>query len=397
MSKSILVIGDSMSLAHATRAMVLARRLANEGAKVSYATGPAHQALARQEGFEPLEVYCVPPERAHAAIRRGSHIFDRPTLRRYVESDLALLRRERPDLVIGDMRLSLNISAELANVEHWSIVSGYLTRYYAAPQSPPRTFPAVRLLGDRISRAIFPALKALTLRYYAASFRRYRKELGLTPVADIFDVIASPHRNLIADLPGFIPCTRLPPHFAYVGPLVWEPDVPDPEWLGRLRADLPTAYVTMGSTGDPKDLSRILAALRDAGWQVMATIGQHDKAPDGVHAVGLARGSSLLRRSQVAVCHGGSGTIYQAIGAGVPIVGVATFHDQEINLERVEAMRWGVALDPVGWRESDLLVAMERVTTTEYLAAVAAGQEEIQAFVREAGQRPLLSIASGAS
>ncbi|MCU0502295.1 MAG: hypothetical protein MUC51_11110, partial [Anaerolineae bacterium] len=194
---------------------------------------------------------------------------------------------------------------------HWSIVSGYLTRYYAAPQTPPRTFPAVRLLGDRISRAIFPALKALTLRYYAASFRRYRKELGLTPVADIFDVIASPHRNLIADLPGFIPCTRLPPHFAYVGPLVWEPDVPDPEWLGRLRADLPTAYVTMGSTGDPKDLSRILAALRDAGWQVMATIGQHDKAPDGVHAVGLARGSSLLRRSQVAVCHGGSGTIYR--------------------------------------------------------------------------------------
>ncbi len=56
-----------------------------------------------------------------------------------------------------------------------------------------------------------------------------------------------------------------------------------------------------------------------------------------------------------------------------------------------------MALDPVGWRESDLLVAMERVTTTEYLAAVAAGQEEIQAFVREAVQRPLLSIASGAS
>ncbi|MBK7082388.1 MAG: hypothetical protein IPH55_17235 [Betaproteobacteria bacterium] len=258
MSTRILVIGDSMSLAHATRAMVLARRLAKEGAEVSYATGPAHQALARQEGFEPLEVYCVPPDRAHAAIRRGSHIFDRPTLRRYVESDLEVLRRERADLVIGDMRLSLNISAEVANVEHWSIVSGYLTHHYVAPPSPPRTFPAVRLLGDRISRAIFPTLKALTLRYYAANFRQCRKELGLKPVGDIFDVIASPHRNLIADLPGFIPCARLPPHCEYVGPLVWEPDVPDHEWLEQLRPDIPTAYVTMGGTGDPKDLGRIL-------------------------------------------------------------------------------------------------------------------------------------------
>ena len=150
MPRRVVVIGDSMSLAHATRAMVVARRLAKEGAKVSYATGPAHQALARQEGFEPLEVYCVPPERAHAAIRRGSHIFDRPTLRRYVESDLEVLRRERPDLVIGDMRLSLNISADVASVEHWSIVSGYLTHYYVAPQSQPRTFPAVSLLGVRI-------------------------------------------------------------------------------------------------------------------------------------------------------------------------------------------------------------------------------------------------------
>ncbi|MBK7082387.1 MAG: hypothetical protein IPH55_17230 [Betaproteobacteria bacterium] len=78
----------------------------------------------------------------------------------------------------------------------------------------------------------------------------------------------------------------------------------------------------------------------------------------------LARGSSLLRHSHVVVCHGGSGTIYQAIAAGVPVIGIATFHDQEINLERVEAMHWGVALDPMGWRESDLLAAIERSAIT---------------------------------
>ena len=53
-----------MSLAHVARAMVLARRLSNEGHRVTFATGAHHQKLAGQEGFDPLLVHCVPPERA---------------------------------------------------------------------------------------------------------------------------------------------------------------------------------------------------------------------------------------------------------------------------------------------------------------------------------------------
>lgn len=54
----------------------------------------------------------------------------------------------------------------------------------------------------------------------------------------------------------------------------------------------------------------------------MATMGRHGEAPEGIHAVSLARGSSLLRHSHVVVCHGGSGTIYQVIAAGVPVIGI---------------------------------------------------------------------------
>lgn len=392
MPKRVLVIGDSMSLAHVARAIVVAHRLEEEGAIIVFATGAAHQALARKENFDVREVFCVAPEFAHAAIRRGSHIFDYETLKRYVESDLALFREVQPDLVIGDMRLSLNISAELAGIEYWSILSGYLTRYYNAMQSPPKTFPAMRLLGDRISHGIFPFLKSLILRYYAINFRRYRRQLGLDSINDILDVIASPYRNLIADLPRFIPCSSLPPHFEYIGPLIWEPNLPDPEWLDRLHSDAPTVYVSMGSTGDQNDLRRILICLRDAGWQVMTTTGPHGKAPPGVFAATFARGSSLLRRSQLLICHGGSGTIYQAISEGVPIIGIATFHDQEINLERAQALRWGIALDPIDWREADLFEAIRCVFTTEYQTTVTNSQSEIRLFIQEAKKKPLLSF-----
>lgn len=390
MPKRILVIGDSMSLAHVGRAIVVAKRLVEEGAEVVFATGPAHQELARLEGFEAREVFCVPPEYAHAAIRKGSHIFDLVTLKRYVNSDLALIRSVRPELIIGDMRLSLNISAELAGIEYWSILSGYLTRYYAAPQSPPRTFPATRLLGDRISRSIFPALKALILRYYAFNFGRYRRSLGLKPVKDIRDVIASPHRNLIADLPSFIPCENLPHHFRYIGPLIWEPDLPDPEWLSQIRTDMPTVYISMGSTGDATYFQQAVLTMHEAGWQVLTTTREAVPSAPHIYTSPLARGSSLLQHSQLLICHGGSGTIYQAISEGVPVVGIATFHDQEINLERVCAQNWGMALDPLGWKSSDLLAAAAATSGAEYRKSISSAQQEIRNYIQESRKTPLL-------
>jgi UDP:flavonoid glycosyltransferase YjiC (YdhE family) len=391
MAKRVLVIGDSMSLAHATRAMLIAHRLKNEGAEVVFATGAAHQKLAIQEGFDPREVYCVSPERAHAAIRRGSHIFDRQMLERYVQSDLSLFESVQPDLVIGDMRLSLNISAEVARIEYWSVLNGYLTKYYAAWRRPPKTLPGMRYLGQRLGTTVLPAIEAFMIRYYAMHFRRYRKALGLSPIDDIYDVIASPHRNLIADLPDLIPCANLPSHFEYIGPLVWEPNVAEPEWMNELRDDVPTAYVSMGSTGDVRDLRRVLTAMRDAGFQVLATMGPHGKAPSGVFSTAFARGSSLLRKSQVLVCHGGSGTIYQSITEGVPIIGIATFHDQELNLERAEALRWGIVLDPLAWREQDLLAAISRVQTNTYQNAIACGQELVKASIEASKRKSLLA------
>ncbi len=388
--RSVLVIGDSMSIAHVARAMVVARRLQEEGHRVEFATGAVHQELARQEGFEPHEIDCVRPEAALAAIRRGSHIFDYDTVRRYVDSDLSLIGHVNPELIIGDFRLSLNISAELAGVEHWSIVSGYMTRYYSAPETPPETFPIVRLLGQRVSRLLFPLLKRQTLRAFARQFNRYRRKLGLRPIRDVFDAIASRHRNLIADLPEYAPCADLPREFEYVGPLLWEPRVNTPEWLDRLDPERPTVYVTMGSTGAERDFERVLSLLR-GDWQVMTTTGRHvHAAPAGVYAVPYARGSELLRRSDAVVCHGGSLTVYQAVSEGVPVVGIPTFHDQELNLDRVEALTWGVQLRPGAWRGKDLCAALERVRQPDIQAGVSRGREQIRRAINESESRRLV-------
>ncbi|MGH7140614.1 MAG: nucleotide disphospho-sugar-binding domain-containing protein [Pirellulales bacterium] len=357
----VLVIGDSISLAHVGRAMVAARLLESAGCKVTFATGPTHQALARQEGFEPCEIDCVPPERAIAAIRRGSHIFDLETIDRYVAADLALIEDVAPDWIVADFRLSLNISCELARMPYWNILNGYMTHYYSAPQEPPQTFPLTRLLGLRLTRRFFPALKRQALRYYAYHFNRSRTRRGLKLAGDILQVMESPHGNLIADLPEFIPCANLPQHFRYIGPLIWEPNVPEPEWLDRLDAERPCVYATMGSTGEGGMFRRALDALAEAGYQVLTTTaGQVEDLPRGVFAAKYAPGSALARRSVATVCHGGSLTIYQSLAEGVPVVAIPTFHDQETNAERLTASGLGAALHPRRWTAEDLVAAVGR-------------------------------------
>jgi UDP:flavonoid glycosyltransferase YjiC (YdhE family) len=368
-STHLLVIGDGMSLAHVGRALVAARRLAEAGYKITFATSAHFKDFAVAEGWEPEDIYCVDPKAALAAIRRGSHIFNMATLKRYVASDIALIERVQPDAIVADMRMSLNVAGPLTGTPYYNILNAYFTRYYAGLERPPRTFPLVRLLGQNLSQAMFPLLKRMTLKYYAYNFGRYRKTLGLEPVRDVFDVIASPHGNLIADLPELMPCRDLPSHFKYVGPLIWEPHTAPPDWLGRIDPDRQTAYVTMGSTGGPSVFRRVLETLVDAGYQVLTTTGgQVPSIPDGVLATEYAPGSELLKRSHVTICHGGSLTIYQALSYGVPVVGVPTFHDQEYNLGQLERCGLGVELSPGRWRRQELLELVNRALPTRFHA-----------------------------
>jgi UDP:flavonoid glycosyltransferase YjiC (YdhE family) len=48
--------------------------------------------------------------------------------------------------------------------------------------------------------------------------------------------------------------------------------------------------------------------------------------------------------SDVVVCHGGSGTIYQALSQGVPVVGLVTNPDQMLVMRGVEAAGAGLGL-----------------------------------------------------
>ena len=55
-------------------------------------------------------------------------------------------------------------------------------------------------------------------------------------------------------------------------------------------------------------------------------------------------GDLVMEESDLVVCHGGNGTIYQALNHGKPIIGIPTIPDQRFNMQRVEALGVGQSL-----------------------------------------------------
>jgi UDP:flavonoid glycosyltransferase YjiC (YdhE family) len=150
-------------------------------------------------------------------------------------------------------------------------------------------------------------------------------------------------------------------------------------------------YVTLGSTGDETKLIKVLVALREAGYQVLATTGGRVRGvPREIFSCDYAPGSTLLRRSQAVICHGGSLTVYQAINEGVPVVGLPTFHDQETNMDRVKALGWGVEVGPVRWNAGQLVEAVRTVTRERIQSQVRAGQKRLKRALAEFESEPLI-------
>jgi len=128
---------------------------------------------------------------------------------------------------------------------------------------------------------------------------------------------------------------------------------PLPDWWEGDKA--PLIYVTFGTVtgGLPIAPAIYRAALEAVGGlpaRVLLTIGRTaDKAllgpiPANVHVEAWVPQDDVLAEAAVVVCHGGSGTTFGALAAGVPLVIVPMFADQPVNARLVSTAGAGLVV-----------------------------------------------------
>jgi UDP:flavonoid glycosyltransferase YjiC (YdhE family) len=126
-----------------------------------------------------------------------------------------------------------------------------------------------------------------------------------------------------------------------------------PDWWGGSRA--PLLYMTFGTVLGymsiaPGICRTALQAVKGLGVRVLLTVGRRlDRAslgpiPPNVHVEAWVDQAVVLDQAEVVVCHGGSGTAFGAMTAGVPVVVVPLFADQFENARRIAEAGAGLAV-----------------------------------------------------
>jgi MGT family glycosyltransferase len=120
-------------------------------------------------------------------------------------------------------------------------------------------------------------------------------------------------------------------------------------------SDEPLVYVTFGSVlghlpAAPSAYRTVLEAVAGLSTRVLMTVGHAtDPAslgpiPENTRVERWVSQEEVLRRARLVVCHGGSGTTFGALAAGVPLVLYPMFADQPQNARAVHAAGAGVVV-----------------------------------------------------
>lgn len=355
----ILCLPYTHTLSHISRPLAIAGELRQRGHEVVFAGDSPQDHFISSQGFEVLPAYQVAPELLFERIRQGKlqFVLDEE-LDRLIDADRTLYRQVKPDLVLSDGRFSAPLSTGIDRLKHAAIVNVSSTAYRALPYIPFFDWlPGAR--GQRSSR-VWTTLDRLNLRLEMLvfdtamrAFKKLSRQHGLSHTVTATNCLAGKDLTLLADLEAYFPTRNLPADYHYIGPLTWESPLPPPAWWPPKKSGDLLAYFTMGTTWMGGSFPALYEMIRKHGITAIIATGGQAK---GAEAAGLKTvegaiyveefidGDLVMGECDVVVCHGGNGTIYQALQQGKPIVGIPTIPDQQFNLRRVKALGVGEGL-----------------------------------------------------
>jgi len=158
--KRILFLAEGATMAHFVRPLALAQALDPNRYEVHFYAPSRYSHYLENCSFITGELASMPGERFLDNIAKGRPLFPAATIRDYVAQDRGLIRSIRPDLVIGDIRLSLPISARKEGVSYAAIFNAYWSPF-AKRRSVVPSLPITRILPPRYFGPMYRAADPL--------------------------------------------------------------------------------------------------------------------------------------------------------------------------------------------------------------------------------------------
>ncbi|PHV16707.1 glycosyl transferase family 1 [Janthinobacterium sp. BJB303] len=340
--------------------------MAEDDYEVHFACTDGYDFCFKQASFRRWHIDSISSQQFLQALASGKPVYTESTLLRYVEDDLRLLQAVQPDLVIGDFRLSLSVSARQQHIPYLAVSNAYWSPYVRQHYTVP-SLPLTGMLPIWLADPLFRLVRPLAFASHAVPLNRVRRRHGLPSLGgDLRRTYTDADRTLYADIAQLFPPHAMPPTHDYLGAVIWAPPLELPDWWQRpeLSSGRPIIYVTLGSSGQGQLLPRVLRALAPLPVTVLAaTAGtvRLDAVPPNAFVAPFLPGDAAARRASLVICNGGSPTSQQALTAGGPVIGIAGNLDQFLNMHGVAGAGAGLLLRADRFQETALRHAATRL------------------------------------
>jgi UDP:flavonoid glycosyltransferase YjiC (YdhE family) len=387
--KKILFVAEAVTLAHVGRPLALAQTLDRHRYDVHLACAPGYDMFFKGSDITLWSLHSISSARFLAALAAGKPVYDTRTLEQYVLDDMRLLQAVRPDVVVGDFRLSLSVSARLAEVPYVGLINAYWSPYVQQHYRVP-AIPLAKVLPLPLADRLFNLVRPFAFALHSRPLNRVRRAYHMPSLGrDLRRIYTDADRVLYADIPEMFPAFDLPLTHSYLGPVTWSPPTELPPWWENLPGGRDIVYVTLGSSGQGALLPAVLQALAPLPVTVLAaTAGKVDpgRVPDNARVADYLPGEQAALRARLVICNGGSPTSQQALAAGVPVLGIAGNLDQYLNMDGVLRAGAGALLRSDRLVETQLrATALRLLEQPEPRAAAALVAQQLRRY--DAGAR----------
>lgn len=268
-------------------------------------------------------------------------------LRQIYSSQVETIKERQPHAVLGDTSFTLKMAAEKAGVRFVSLVNSYMTKYYGLWRGVPRAHPGYKFsktLPSNLFEIIAREMEYRALHGVHEPFRSMRRSERLSPTEYLLDELEG-DLNLVCDLPDLFPLRGAPPSYRCVGPLFHAGGGDEPELLSFLEGPAKNILVTTGSSGEWKHFS-FLEDERFGKYRFVLTgNGGGVISPPNSISKPFVNNDTIMSKIDLVICHGGNGTIYQALSHGIPVLCIPANFECEWNSYRIQASGLGEVIE----------------------------------------------------
>ena len=378
-------------LSEVSRLVEIGKALRGQGQDVLFFShGGTYEWVARDEGFEVIAVLpTMSGERAELfmAFNRAEvgnpfrdSFFTYEELKDYVPREAEMLREASADAVLIGWNLPSYLSVQLVDIP------------IIVQQPGPFTAPFFdRKMGVFVPSLIgwlrflpmdwFVNWMIPRIRSWLRPFNQFASELGLPQYKSTLDMMAG-DLTLVMDAPEILGITseeletyqpRHPkyfhkkPKYRYGGPC-----------FGRLPGKVPheinthfdtsrtKLYCGMGVSGSPEVLQAVIDIVADLDLQALIVtttiLGEGAlSSSDRVMVVPHVPAHLVNPLADIAITHGGAGTVQTAIHAGTPLVGIPMHLEQAGNISLVQRQYAGIMLPRKALSRRRLATGLEKI------------------------------------